>query len=125
MTDTKLVKLNISFKCPMQECTLSQDLNGAECLRCVLISVMGDQQVWDEVQAQKVTDDGDIDITAGELPDNTPEITPEDLEFLASPYSILMGVKEWSGPALKEAVDLQNETNGDSGGVFVDLDLDD
>ena len=124
MSDTKLVKLNISFKCPMPECSLAQDLNGAECLRCVLINVMGDQQTWDEVQAQKTLEDGTIDISAGVLPDVTPEVTEDDLDFLASPYTILMGVKEWSGDELKEAVDLHSPQSDSRTGTIIDMDSD-
>lgn len=102
----KLVKINISFKCPMPECPMGDTTNGAECLRCVLIHIMGDQKTWDEVQHNRRLRDGVVDISQNDIPDNTPELTETDLKFLASPAGILMGQGEWKGEALEKAVEL-------------------
>lgn len=105
----KLVKMNIAFKCPMEDCMVGEYTNGAECLRCVLIHIMGDQQTWEEVHANRRRGEGDeevIDISMNELPDVTPELTEKDLQFLSGNGKILMGQKEWGGEALEKAVEL-------------------
>lgn len=102
----KLVKINIAFKCPMEECMAGEDTNGTECLRCVLIHIIGDQKTWEEVQANRPRPDGSIDITMNDLPNITPGMTEKDLQFLAGSAGILMGQKEWFGDALEEAVRL-------------------
>lgn len=108
--DPKLVKVNILFRCPMPECLMGDDTNGAECLRCVLISIMGDQQAWDEVQEVKKLKDGTLDISQASIPNIIPELTERDLQFLSSPATILMGQKEWGGEALSRAVEIYRET---------------
>ncbi len=102
----KLVKLEIRFKCPNPECGVGADTNGAECLRCVLMNIYGDQTVYEEVHRDRRIDDQTIDITQNTIPEVVQEMDQTDLEFLASPATILMAQREWEGPALEKAVEL-------------------
>ena len=105
MPDMKLVKLEIRFKCPNPECGVGDMTNGAECLRCVLMHVYGDQQIYNESQ-RKPTEGDLIDLAQGSLPHVEQTMDATDLEFLASPITVLMAQREWSGPALEKAVEL-------------------
>jgi hypothetical protein len=106
MADSKFVKLEVRFKCPVPECGMGDATNGAECLRCVLIHIMGDQQMWDESQRRKTDDQGVVDISAESIPEVEQQMTEEDLEFLASPAYVLLAQREWGGPELDRAVEL-------------------
>lgn len=102
----KLVKLEIRFKCPNPECGVGAATNGAECLRCVLMNIYGDQTVYEEVHRDRRVEDDTIDISQSTIPDVVQTMDTTDLDFLASPATILMAQREWEGPDLAKALEL-------------------
>lgn len=108
--DSKLVKIEIRFKCPNTECGVGQSMNGAECMRCVLDHMYRDPNMWNESQRRRPEDAGEINIVGDSVPKVEQSLDPIDLEFLESPSYLLVAQKEWDGKVLGKVLELRHGT---------------